>query len=455
MNPEFRRNLWLELSPRRIFTMTAILLLIFFAAAVSIGGETPANIAVFLYYFIVVLWGTRNAALSVVGEIRDRTWDFQRLSSLGAGEMTWGKLFGATAFNWYGGAICLVVILADRFSHQGALVAFLDLVYYVVVGLIAQSTALLASLIAAMRRQSHTRLEVFAYQVTGVFAAAAAIDVWDAADPAGSFLGHQKPADVVWWWGRGIDARAFLLVSLAAFAAWTLIGCYRAMRLELKMRNGPLVWLGFLLFMGAYVAGFDAWLPKSIASHTGDVTALRLALAGTTFAVITYAMVLLEPKDRVLYRWMGDAMSKAHFGQVAWNLQGWMMSGKAAGLVAIALIAWLAQHQAVPAAMVVVAAMGFLTRDVGIFVLLQALPGQRRGDFAALATLFVLYLLAPAIAHGLDLNRSLLLFFPQASDPVWLSPAIAWGEALVIAGLAVMQLATGPKQVATPKQAAA
>ena len=29
---------------------------------------------------IVVVWGTRNAALSVVGEIRDRTWDMQRLS---------------------------------------------------------------------------------------------------------------------------------------------------------------------------------------------------------------------------------------------------------------------------------------------------------------------------------------------------------------------------------------
>jgi len=448
MNPEFRRNLWLELSPRRLVTMTAILLLIFFAAALSGNGETPAGIAVFLYYFIVVVWGTRNAAMSVVGEIRDRTWDFQRLSSLGAGEMTWGKLFGATIFNWYGGAICLVVILADRIAHHGPVAAFIALVYFLIVGLIAQSAALLASLVAAMRRQSHTRLEVFAYQVVGLIAAAAAYDVWDMADPAGSLLSHHRAADFVPWWGQSFDARGFLLLSLAAFAGWTLIGCYRAMRLELKMRNGPFVWLAFLLFMGVYVAGFDAWLPKEVALNARDAVALRLALALTTFAIITYVMVLLEPKDRVLYRWMGAELAKGHFGRIGANLQGWMMSCKVAFVVAIALIVWLVHDDAMPAATFVGAALGFLTRDVAIFVLLQTLPGQRRGDFAALVTLFALYVLAPAIAHGLGLDRVYVVFYPQASEPIWLSPVVAWAEALTVASLAVGRLAIGAKRAA-------
>src|SRR5271154_1621104 len=183
MNPEFRRNVWLELSPRRLMTMTIILLLAFFAAAVSGSDWLPSSVAITLYYFIVVFWGARNAALSVVGEIRDRTWDFQRLSALGAGEMTWGKLFGATIFNWYGGAICLVVILGYRGAHEGAIAALISLVYFVVIGLIAQSAALLSSLIAAMRRQRHTQLEVFAYQVIGILAAFFAYDVWKIADP--------------------------------------------------------------------------------------------------------------------------------------------------------------------------------------------------------------------------------------------------------------------------------
>src|ERR1041385_2378956 len=82
MNPEFQRNLWLELSPRRGLLMLVILGLVFFAAAVTGGDFAPASLAQILYYLIVVVWGSRNAALSVVGEIRDRTWDAQRLSSL-------------------------------------------------------------------------------------------------------------------------------------------------------------------------------------------------------------------------------------------------------------------------------------------------------------------------------------------------------------------------------------
>src|SRR5205085_5181770 len=142
--------------------------LIFFAAAVSGGSEyRPVSVAEFLYYFIVVFWGSRNAALGVAGEIRDRTWDSQRLSSLGAGAMTWGKLFGATAFNWLGGAICLAVLLAFNFAHRGLLAALIDLAYYLAIGIIAQAAALLASLVAVRRRQSHTRFEIFVYQLVG------------------------------------------------------------------------------------------------------------------------------------------------------------------------------------------------------------------------------------------------------------------------------------------------
>ena len=71
MGPEFRRNLWLELTPRRIVFMVGILALVFFAAAVSGPSYTPYSAAETIYYLIVVIWGARNAGLSIVGEIRD------------------------------------------------------------------------------------------------------------------------------------------------------------------------------------------------------------------------------------------------------------------------------------------------------------------------------------------------------------------------------------------------
>jgi len=111
MNPELRRNLWLELSTHRLVAMPAVLFLVFVLfASRNVGdwAEIVFTTAVGLFIVIVPLWGTYKAAESVTDEVRDRTWDWQRLSALDPWRMTWGKLAGATAFTWYGAAICMV-----------------------------------------------------------------------------------------------------------------------------------------------------------------------------------------------------------------------------------------------------------------------------------------------------------------------------------------------------------
>jgi pimeloyl-ACP methyl ester carboxylesterase len=64
-----------------------------------------AGIIVLLFGVLTILWGTRLAANSILDEMADKTWDWQRLSILSPWTMTWGKLFGATAFAWYGGLV--------------------------------------------------------------------------------------------------------------------------------------------------------------------------------------------------------------------------------------------------------------------------------------------------------------------------------------------------------------
>jgi hypothetical protein len=439
VNPEFVRNVWLEMTPRRILLMIAVLGLIFFAATLVGSSWTPSESASWLYYLIVVVWGSRSAALSVVGEIRDRTWDGQRLSSLDASTMTWGKLFGATVYNWFGGAICLGLIMVGVVAHVGVATALLELVYYVGIGVIAQAAALLASLVAIGRRQGHSRFEIFVYQMAGIGAALAVWWIWSEADPVASLLTGKPVVDTVAWWGAAIDARVFMLGSVAIFSGWTLLGCYREMRLELKMRNGPLVWLGFLLFMGIYVAGFDAWLS---ALKGWDVVALRLLLGGVAFAGLTYVMVLLEPKDPVHYRWMMGQLGQGHVLGALSGFQAWMMSYTAAFATAAALSLWLMRDPGAAALgqPLVLSAMGFITRDVALFVLMQTLPGKRRGDYAALAILFVLYVLAPVIVHGLHADKLLFLFLPQLVPSDWMGVAAAWVEGLVVASLATTRL---------------
>src|SRR5205823_11284005 len=81
----------------------------------------------------------------------------------------------------------------------------------------------------------------------------------------------------------------------------------------------------------------------------------------------------------------------------------------------------------------VLAALGLLTRDVAIFLLMRGRAGGR-GDFAALAILGALYLLLPMILNGLNLPGLGLLFLPEAKV---LSVVAAWAQA---AGTVVLAL---------------
>lgn len=448
MNPEFRRNLWLELNPRRMLLWGVMLGLVFAAAALTDGQNfsligPPASAARFLYYVLVVIWGARNAALSVVGEIRERTWDSQRLSSLGAGEMIWGKLFGATSFTWYQGAICLAVILVTDFAKQGLAAAAIDLVFYVLIGLIAQASALLTSLVAVRRRQNHTRGEIFLYQIAGIVAAIMAVGIWELADPAGTLVQGLKPTESIGWWGIDYAARGFLLVSLALFTGWILIGCWREMRVELKLPNGPGYWLGFLAFVCLYVAGFDGWLAAGMRATGADAIALRLGIAAAACTVLTYVMVLLEPKDRVHLRWLASQLAGGRIGKFVVGLQPFMMSYFATLLLSVALIWWRA-HAGLrePGEIALLAAaLGFITRDVALFLLAHAARGRQRGDITAVLILVALYGLIPAVVNALGAPDALVLFIPHKTDPAVISPLIAWAEALLVTGFAFARIA--------------
>jgi len=104
MNPELRRNLWLELTPHRLIAAPVVLLLVLLLVSSRDERPWPAvySTASVILVLLVHFWGTRKAAEGVTEEVRERTWDWQRLSSLGPWSMTWGKLAGTAAFPWYG-----------------------------------------------------------------------------------------------------------------------------------------------------------------------------------------------------------------------------------------------------------------------------------------------------------------------------------------------------------------
>jgi hypothetical protein len=438
MNPEFERNVWLELNPLRLVVLAAVLALAFFAATLSDSLVTPGGVARVLFLILVVVWGTHNAARSVVGEIRDRTWDSQRLSSLGPATMMWGKLFGATVFNWTGGLICLAVIAAEAVDGPGVAAAFAVLVYYAAMGVIAHATSLSASLIGARRRPGRPGIEVFFYQLAGLAAAAAVAVI---ADPAGSSFAALPRTDTLLWWNQTLPTSTFLLGSLAVFTGWMLIGCYRQMRLELKLRNGPWVWLAFLAFVIAYTAGFDAFAPL----HFDEITG-RLMLAAMVSAALAYLAALLEPKSKVQLRWLGGEFAHFHLGAALGHLQCWMMSYLVAAAIAVALIARFALLGMEPELATTGAVLGFVTRDLGVVVLMAMLTPRRGSDLLALAVLVLVYWLLPSILHSLHYYGGQALFLPYRTDPLWMSPAASWIEAIAVWAVAATQVSLGGKK---------
>jgi len=423
MNPELQRNLWLEASPFRLALIAGLLLLVFAAGSVAPSGMmTTSHAALGLYWFFAVLWGTRSAALSVVAEIRERTWDSQKLSSIGPWTMVWGKLFGATAANWFGALVCLPFILWPVWRDDGMGAGLLYGVILLSLGVFAQAVALLSSLVLIHRQSGNWRLDTFLCQVAGIGAAFAYYSLWSSIRAF-----EQSGTTTLVWWGRDFTLSSFHLMSLLLFLGWALIGCWRAMRSELRFANGPYVWLAYLAYLAIYGAGFESVIGVKLQGQF-DVPpgSIPLALAGFSLMATAYGMAFLEPKDPVRLRWLGDQIRSGRLYSAFLATECWMLSYGATLIVGLCLA--LSWADTPSAALAVLAMLGFMTRDICIF-LLGRMFGGPKGDFAALGILAALYLLLPTLLR--HANTGFLLV--PLGQPTW-SVVAAWAQGI---GLAV------------------
>ena len=123
MNPEFQRYLWLEASPRRLAWAGVVLLLIYGATVMATRtnpyGPLPVlgGVGAAVFVACAMIWASRAAATSVLSEIADRTWDFQRLSALDPWAMTWGKLAGSASLAWLCGLTGLLLSVVAGLSR--------------------------------------------------------------------------------------------------------------------------------------------------------------------------------------------------------------------------------------------------------------------------------------------------------------------------------------------------
>lgn len=420
LNPEFQRNLWLQLSLQRLIAAPVVIGLLFALALYSetYTGERLAGTASWLFYALVAFWGTRRAADAVAEEVAGGTWDAQRMSALGAFSMTWGKLLGGTVFVWYCAALCLAVYVYAAWPGLSFGRLLFELAIRIGTGLLGQAVAMASCLAILGRGAQGRRLPVTLSQIVGLLVVAL-VPFGEGLDVASYDTGAP-----VTWYGLPAQTATFALLSLGAFLAWALIGAYRLMRIELQYRSYPFVWLGLVMFLMLYAEGFlfATLRQPNVPAFAWPVVPALIA------AALTYLVLFMQPKDIVRYRWLAASAAAGDLRRVLALMPLWLPTFAITVVLVIGFIALNAGSViALPGtlthlpefaelrdggSLMAVAGLLFMTRDIGFVLFLGCNSKRRRADLAAFIYLAMLYVPLPALAALLEGDLLLPLFLP-------------------------------------------
>lgn len=422
LNPEFQRNLWLEVTVHRLIGMPAVLAAIF--VLVSLWTMKWADLAyagLTLFALFAFGWGTFLAGETVTSEVKHRTWDLQRLSSISPWRMTWGKLFGSTIYPWYGALLSLAVCVL-----AGGPLTLTQYAVLILAAVLSQAVALLSSLLAISKGANTDRSAIVAHLLIGNLAAM-------------PFWGILRFERGITWGGVTVAAPTFALVSVALWCAWAIIGCYRTMARELQVANTPVVWIVFVLVAWVYVSGFIAPgdFPKALWHF-------RLFLGFGLTSVLTYVTLLYDRKEPATFRRMLVAKARGQWSRIAVDLPTWVPTLVLTGLFGCAVAVMLATTPAelghakpddtllgVQGVAWIAAVYLFILRDVGVVLFFNLGPRRRRADSTALLYLGILYGLVPGILGALHLKDAVLLFIPFLP----MRPALSLMASLVQVGV--------------------
>lgn len=415
-NPEFRRQVWLELTPQRLVVtpliLGLILLLVWFAKQ---RLDALSTFSMMLFVGMTVLWGAKLAADSLNNELVQGTWDSQRLSGMGAWQMTIGKLAGGPVFAWYGGVLCLG---AFALTTPWDWPALRMLIGGLAAAVAIHSLALLSALLA-WRKFPRTTTTPRA-RGTWIILVLMAPQLFFGLSRSGQ-LGD------VSWYGWTFPAADFTLACGLLTMAWALFGLYRVMREELAFRDPPNAWIAFLLFLFAFVGGwFHGGGSEFRVFRELDPTAAHLAACIAMSLAANYFLLFGERKDWLRMRRL-VALWRDHQRRRAWELTPkWLATFGITSLTTIVFcltcLVTEPPMRGIAAGCTALAFVAFLVRDGAIVLGLNFARDQTRADAAAGIYLVVLYALLPGLLGALGLQALATMFWPPRvfEQPVWL-----------------------------------
>lgn len=422
-NPEFTRNFWLEMTPHRVIAMPLVIgSILYFVYLVFGSNDAVSKSARILFYLIALLWGTRQAAAAVAGEVRQATWDAQRVSALGAWPMSWGKLFGATLFNWYGGLICLAVFVVLPHDVLSLPVRSGDALRLILATLAGQALALATSLAVLRKASDGDRLSTNLCHAVGFLAGLVLawpniLVRWLSDVSRGGGSRH-----LATWYGYSADADGFKIFVVSVFLFWCLLAVYRSMRWALQHRTLPWGWAAFGIFAMVFSNGY---LYEALAANGTSLGRWLVLPVFVAFAVV-YLAYLTEQKNVVTLSAYFTNIRSLHPWRIGAEAPSWLVClALAAVLVVVAVLvtggeAWSEwsgywgrrKFSYGSFAVFLLTMLLFVFRDIGFLLFLNLNPGRRRADAAGLFYLFLFYVVGTGITQALGLDWAMHFFAP-------------------------------------------
>ncbi len=402
MNPEFQRHLILEFSFARLIGMPLFLCAIFSLTYLLDDHrlhEITANTAMTLYLFIVLFWGARQAAESIFDEVRNHTWDIQKTSAISAWSLAWGKLFGSTLFNWYGGLFCLLAYSAAAPSVKTLGMVW---IYAVGTGLLAHSLSLLVSLLSLRRKQSFNSIINYGFIFIALMFFFPFI--------FGDFSSH---TDLISWYGITFSSLNFIAVSLGLAGAWTVTGCYRLLAEALQIRTLPWIWLLFIAFLVVYCNGFFV---QAVAHPPEQVGIVECAFA--LCLLLTYSLILVDNNNPMAARRLWIYSMQQQWLRVLEEMPCWLISLLL--LIPSTIHLSFFQHYEVMEKLTFypIALFLLVLRDVSIILYFSYAANPKRALGLSLLFLTFLYWILPAIFIEIDSFLMAAVFLPLFSGNI-------------------------------------
>lgn len=414
MNPEFQRNVWLEWSAHRVLLLSVVLASVFVLVALfdpNGVGNVVANAALSLFVLATMMWGAHRAGDAMLDELRERTWDSQRMSAMSPWSMTWGKLCGATIMPWFAGGICLVVYavarigptLAERLQVVASCIA---------AAILVQALSLIGALVGT-RLEKHARSTLASWSAVGTIVLLLVY-----------FSVYYRSADAIAWFGLNCERFDFLTVSLFALAGWTVFGAYRMMSSELAVATRPWAWSAFVIYLTVYFAGAlinPEWpLERNLAlfAYVGLATGIGASYLAA-FALF---------RDPLTFHRLATYATARHWRRFFEELPVWTASFAIAIAFSILCAAFATtpvyfgdRVEAVGIAGIVIVL--YAVRNIGLLYYFTYGEAHRRVETATVICIAIISWLLPSIAESTGMTAVQWLLRP----PMWEHPFAAGG----------------------------